>query len=214
MIPTTRDMSSPSSSSVAAEPVPYEVTFPPRGRNKRRQLDFKHDLLFALGEFLGTTIFLFLALGGTNFARPPSPPSLCCVFMLVAYDFASPASQYFYVAISQVSVSPQEQHCARLHFCQMAVVGWLQGLALISVAILFIRISGSVFNPAISLSFYLNRSLHFRLLSIPSLFPPGCPSKLRLVMEIVAQITGAIAGTYLLAAVLPSNIVVNPTLVW
>jgi len=33
-------------------------------------------------------------------------------------------------------------------------------------------------------------------------------------MEIVAQITGAIAGTYLLAAVLPSNIVVNPTLVW
>jgi len=56
-------------------------------------------------------------------SSPLPPPSLCCVFMLVAYGFASPASQFFYVAISQVSVPPQEQNCARLHFCQMAVLG-------------------------------------------------------------------------------------------
>ena len=74
LITTTPEMTSRSTSSIPAEPVPYEVTFPPRGRNKRRKLDFKHDLLFALGEFLGTAMFLFLALGGTNFARPPSLP--------------------------------------------------------------------------------------------------------------------------------------------
>lgn len=33
------------------------------------------------------------------------------------------------------------------------------------------------------------------------------------MMEFIAQFAGAIAGTYLLAAVLPSNIVVNTVLV-
>jgi len=33
-------------------------------------------------------------------------------------------------------------------------------------------------------------------------------------LEFIAQFAGAIAGTYLLAAVLPSNIVVNTALVW
>jgi hypothetical protein len=77
---TTLSMSSSSptssSSSSDSEPPPFEVRFPPRGKNKRPKLDFKHDLLLALAEFLGTAIFLFLALGGTNFARLPLLPLL------------------------------------------------------------------------------------------------------------------------------------------
>jgi hypothetical protein len=38
----------------------------------RRNLGLKNDLVCALGEFLGTAFFLFLALGGSNFARKNS----------------------------------------------------------------------------------------------------------------------------------------------
>lgn len=73
-------------------------------------MGYKHDLLCAFGEFLGTAIFLFLALGGTNFARPDPFPLLSgsMLMVVVAYDFAS-ASQYFYVAFSQVTSVPPER---------------------------------------------------------------------------------------------------------
>ena len=50
-------------------PAQRSSRFPPRGKNKRPDFGLKNDLLCAFGEFLGTAIFLFLALGGTNFAR-------------------------------------------------------------------------------------------------------------------------------------------------
>jgi len=43
-------------------------TFRPYGESKRASLGLKGDLICAFGEFLGTGMFLFLALGGTNFA--------------------------------------------------------------------------------------------------------------------------------------------------
>jgi hypothetical protein len=45
------------------------IHFRPYGKYKRPQLGLRNDLVCALGEFLGTAMFLFLALGGSNFAR-------------------------------------------------------------------------------------------------------------------------------------------------
>jgi len=63
--------------SESKHPAQRSSRFSPRGKNKRPNFGLKNDLLCAFGEFLGTAIFLFLALGGTNFARLlPLPMSL------------------------------------------------------------------------------------------------------------------------------------------
>ena len=68
-----------------------------------------------------------------------------------------------------------------------------------SVAVLHVRISGSLFNPAISPSLFLIGTLHFRRM--------GNSQPLRLltvlVFEFVAQFAGGIAGVYVLDAVTP-----------
>jgi len=75
-----------------------------------------------------------------------------------------------------------------------------------SVATLFVKISGSIFNPAISFSLFLVGSLHFRRMGISH-------GNANVAMEFVAQFSGAIAGIYLLAAVTPFPMNVETTLV-
>ena len=77
-----------------------------------------------------------------------------------------------------------------------------------SVAVLHVRISGSLFNPAISLSLFLIGTLHFRRM--------GNSQPLRLltvVFEFVAQFAGGIAGVYVLDAVTPFPMNVAASLV-
>jgi hypothetical protein len=52
---------------------PSKFHFHPYGKHKRPNLGFRNDLVCSFGEFLGTAIFLFLALGGSNFAGSPIP---------------------------------------------------------------------------------------------------------------------------------------------
>jgi len=52
-------------------PSPAKLHFRPFGRHKRPNLGLTTDLVCALGEFLGTGMFLFLALGGSDFAGHP-----------------------------------------------------------------------------------------------------------------------------------------------
>ena len=47
---------------------PTKPRFRPYGKHRRGSHDLRCDLVCALGEFLGTAMFLFLALGGANFA--------------------------------------------------------------------------------------------------------------------------------------------------
>ena len=44
-----------------------KVRFRPYGAHKRPNLGIRNDIVCAIGEFLGTGMFLFFALGGTNF---------------------------------------------------------------------------------------------------------------------------------------------------
>ena len=41
----------------------------PYGKNARDSFSLRNDMICAFGEFLGTGMFMFLGLGGTNFAR-------------------------------------------------------------------------------------------------------------------------------------------------
>jgi glycerol uptake facilitator-like aquaporin len=77
-----------------------------------------------------------------------------------------------------------------------------------SIAVLHVRISGSLFNPAISFSLFLIGTLHFRRMGI-------APTHLLLtvVFEFVAQFVGGIAGAYLLDAVTPFPMNVAASLV-
>jgi len=134
-----------------------KIRFQPYGKHKHPNLGLRNDLVCAFGELLGTGMFLFLALGGSNFAAK--------------VDQNPTAGQFLYIALSQ-------------------------GIALMSVAVLFVKISGSVFNPAISFALFLVGSIRFR----------------RMIFEMVAQIVGAILGIYLLHAVTPFDINVATSL--
>jgi glycerol uptake facilitator-like aquaporin len=77
------------------------------------------------------------------------------------------------------------------------------------VIVLFSRASSTMFNPAISLTAFLVGSVHFSRMG-------KCTHTFDLtikVLDSIAQFAGAIAGVYLLAAVTPSQINVNTTLV-
>jgi hypothetical protein len=45
-----------------------KIRFQPYGKHKHPNLGLRNDLVCAFGELLGTGMFLFLALGGSNFA--------------------------------------------------------------------------------------------------------------------------------------------------
>lgn len=50
---------------------PPQIGFRPYGKDKRPNHGVRNDLVCAFGEFLGTGMFLFLGLGGSNFAGNP-----------------------------------------------------------------------------------------------------------------------------------------------
>lgn len=55
-------------------PTGTKVRFRPYGAHKRPNLGVRNDFVCAIGEFLGTGMFLFFALGGTSFVSfTPSP---------------------------------------------------------------------------------------------------------------------------------------------
>src|SRR5271169_2324304 len=80
--------------------VPFIFRFTSVWSHKCPDQRVRNDVVCALGEFFGTGIFLFLALGGANFARLyHSSPLLTIVHI----DVPS-ATQFLYIAISQVSM--------------------------------------------------------------------------------------------------------------
>jgi len=50
-----------------------KVHFRPYGAHKRPNLGIRNDIVCAIGEFLGTGMFLFFALGATNFVGFNTP---------------------------------------------------------------------------------------------------------------------------------------------
>jgi len=122
----------------------------------------KQDLIAFVGEFFGTTMFLFIGLG--------------CI--KTAQDSQS-ASQ------TQVATTLSQQ---TIMFISVGM-----GLSLLVTAWVFYRITGGLFNPAITLSLWLIGGL----------------TAVRAVMLVVAQVAGGIAGAGLVQVIVPMGGVGN-----
>ncbi|KAL7417982.1 aquaporin-like protein [Mrakia frigida] len=134
-------------------------------RWKRRQnvsaatrLNRRKHFIAVLGEFVGTFLFLFFAFGGTNVANTPSEDTSAGSTNVTVHT-----SQLLYISLS-FGIS-------------LAVTAWV-----------FFRISGGLFNPAVSLGLVL----------------AGAISPLRGVILTIAQILGAIAAAGVIEGLLGS----------
>jgi len=127
-------------------------------------MGIKQDLIAAGGEFVGTTMFLFLALGGAKTAQNSATSSQL-------------------ETAATVSLSQQTILFISLSF----------GFSLLVTAWIFYRITGGLFNPAVTLALWLIG---------------GVPT-LRACMLVVSQIAGGIAGAGLVAAMTPYGGVEN-----
>ncbi|CAO1632916.1 unnamed protein product [Jaminaea pallidilutea] len=120
-------------------------------------MGIKQDLIAALGEFTGTTLFLLLALGGAKTAQ---------------YTRTASQTQGLQTALGNETIS----------FIALSF-----GLSLLVTAWVFYRVTGGLFNPAITLALFLIGGL----------------SSFRAVLLCVAQILGGIAGAGLVAVLTP-----------
>ncbi|BFZ61485.1 Aquaporin-1 [Saitoella coloradoensis] len=135
--------------------------FSPLGRVRAHDTTLRNDFVATIGEFVGTTMFLFVALGGTNTAS----------YLAGNADRANFPQTIIYYATAQ-------------------------GLGLLVTAFTFYRVSGSLFNPAITLSLFMVRVLSWR----------------RAIFLLGAQIAAGIAASALIDALLPVPLVVSPSL--
>jgi aquaporin related protein len=125
---------------------------------------FQPHFMAGLGEFIGTTMFLFLAEGGAKTA--------------------------------QLSVSAtQTQTATPLSNETIMFIATSFGLSLLVTAWMFYRITGGLFNPAITVALWLTGVLTSR----------------RAIILFIAQILGGIAGAGLVLGLTPSNSVQQVT---
>ncbi|KAK0702966.1 aquaporin-like protein [Lasiosphaeria miniovina] len=126
----------------------------------------RNNIVAALGEFVGTFLFLFFAFAGTQVANtpPPSPP---------------PAGV----------VAPSNQ--VSLIFISLAF-----GTSLTANVWAFYRVTGGLFNPAVTLSLVL---------------VGGLPA-VRALLVVPAQLLGGIAAAGVVSALLPGPMAVETTL--
>ncbi|GAA5821933.1 hypothetical protein JCM11251_004784 [Rhodosporidiobolus azoricus] len=133
----------------------------------------KNHFVAVVGEFVGTTLFMIFALGGTNVANIPSNSVTGDVMggqdgTLAA---APNTSNLLYIALS--------------FGFSLAVNAWI-----------FFRVSGGLFNPAVSLGMLL----------------VGALTPIRAALLVVAQILGGIVGSAIIQALLPGTLNVRTTL--
>lgn len=138
-------------------------------RTRPTRATVKDDAQAAFIEFLGTFLFLLLGLGGIQ-AAATSNNSTRAVSAEGAGAIASVASidQLLYISVSM-------------------------GLSLLVSAWLFYRVTGGIFNPAVTTALWL----------------VGAIGPVRWVLCCIAQMVGAIAASAVLLALLPGPLVVN-----
>jgi len=119
---------------------------------------FKQDVIAMLGEFAGTTMFLFLGLG--------------CI--KTAQDSVSAAQSNAATALAQGTI-------------MFISVG--MGLSLLITAWAFYRITGGLFNPAVTLALWLI----------------GAVRSVRAILLTIAQLAGGIAGAALVEGLTPRS---------
>jgi aquaporin related protein len=123
-----------------------------------------------VGEFIGTTMFLFFAFAGTQIAN---------------LNNANPTPS-----------TSQESTTSTVNTSNLMFIALAFGFSLMVNVWVFFRISGGLFNPAISLALALVKII----------------SPLRCVLLVVAQILGGISAAALINALLPGSLYVRTRL--
>ncbi|BGP30654.1 hypothetical protein JCM10296v2_002411 [Rhodotorula toruloides] len=172
--PTTRVTSPSSQDQPDRESMHSVLNFRIRKPNYGpRHLAFKNHAVAAIDEFVGMCLFLFFAFGGTNVAN---------MAVLDVNSTAQPDQTGATAALPNTS--------------NLLYIAFSFGISLTVVAWCFYRISGGLFNPAITLGMFL----------------VGAMSPVRAVILAFAQILGGITGAAITEALLPGNSMVRTTL--
>ncbi|KZT57731.1 aquaporin-like protein [Calocera cornea HHB12733] len=136
--------------------------------------DIRNDLLAAALEFVGTIVFLIIGLGGIQAAATSSS-------LLAAASGTSSGAQ------SANAVASIEQ---------LLYISASMGLGLLVAVWLFYRVTGGVFNPAVSTALLL----------------VGTINPVRFVLYCLAQLVGAIVASGILLGLTGGPLVVTPSL--
>ncbi|GAA6004742.1 hypothetical protein JCM11491_002213 [Sporobolomyces phaffii] len=137
----------------------------------------KNHFIAMLGEFVGTTLFLLFALGGSDVA---SRASTAIAGGTTRSDGSDGAD-----AVAAVVNTSNLLYIALSFAISLSVNVWV-----------FFRVSGGLFNPAVTLSMWLI----------------GAIKPLRAVLLTISQLAGAIAGSAIVYALLPGSFNVQTTL--
>ncbi|QRV76085.1 aquaporin, Major intrinsic protein family [Ceratobasidium sp. AG-Ba] len=140
--------------------------------------NLREDLHAATLEFIGTILFLLLGLGGIQAAAYSNKASLAAAANGEAGTSGGAQS------VNQVASIEQ-----------LLYISVAMGLSLLVSVWFFFRVTGGVFNPAVSTA----------LLLIGAIGP------VRFVLYCIAQIVGGIVASALLLALLPGPLVVTPS---
>ncbi|GAA5884678.1 hypothetical protein JCM6882_005346 [Rhodosporidiobolus microsporus] len=132
-----------------------------------RKLAAKNHLVAAIGEYIGTLLFLMLAFGGTTVANIPSTNIT---------DETAPAQG------GAVAAAPNTSN--------LLYTAFSFGFALLTCVFIFFRVSGGLFNPAVSLGMLL----------------AGAVTPLRAIILVISQLLGGISGAALIEALLPGTL--------
>lgn len=139
-------------------------------RSQQTRLDIKNHFLAMVGEFVGTVLFIFFAFGGTQVANIPT----------TSVTGATSTT-------SSASTGPSEDIIASPNTSSLLFIALSFGFSLTVNAWVFFRISGGLFNPAISLGLAL----------------VGVITPVRAILLSVTQCLGAITGAAIIQALLP-----------
>ncbi|KAG9000272.1 hypothetical protein FRB94_005587 [Tulasnella sp. JGI-2019a] len=136
-------------------------------------LAYKNHFVAMVGEYVGTCLFMIFALGGTNVANIPT------------------------TSVTGVTTEGQSgTQAATANTSNLLYIALSFGFSLAVNAWIFFRISGGLFNPAVSLAMAL----------------VGALTPLRALLLSISQILGGITGAVIIQALLPGTLNVRTTL--
>ncbi|GAA5893036.1 uncharacterized protein JCM6883_007545 [Sporobolomyces salmoneus] len=137
----------------------------------------KNHFIAMLGEFVGTTLFLLFALGGANVASRASTAISGGSERSDTPDNAD--------AVAQVVNTSNLLYIALSFAVSLTINVWI-----------FFRVSGGLFNPAVTFTFWLC----------------GIIKPLRAILLVISQTAGAVCGSALVLGLLPGSFNVQTTL--
>ncbi|KAJ9108067.1 hypothetical protein QFC20_003636 [Naganishia adeliensis] len=138
-----------------------------------RRLAIKNHFVAMVGEYVGTTLFLLLALGATNVANVPTTS-----------------------VTGATTAGEQGSTAAAVNTSSLLYIALAFGFSLAVNAWIFFRVSGGLFNPAVSWGMVL----------------VGALTPLRGALLTVSQILGGITGAAIVDAITPGTLNVRTTL--